>query len=208
LAMRPPSLEKDSMGGPCDASTEASPTEGRNETHLERCDRNLVELLQEVRVVQTGVQVLFAFLLMAPLTPGFAGLGALQRAEYFVTLTLAGAAAVLLIAPTAYHRVLFRLGDKDYLVTVANRLTIAGLTAVAMSMVGAFVFVTDILFGQTAALVAGAATGTALVVLWGALPLARRRALAGAGRTSADRAAAHGPGRTGDLSSVPNAGRV
>jgi hypothetical protein len=86
---------------------------------------------------------------------------------------------VLLIAPTAYHRVLFRLGDKDYLVTVANRLTIAGLTAVAMSMVGAFVFVTDILFGQTAALAAGLATATAMVVLWGALPFARRRALAG-----------------------------
>jgi hypothetical protein len=205
--MRPPSLEKESTGGRCDASAEASPAEGRNETHLERCDRNLVELLQEVRVVQTGVQVLFAFLLMAPLTPGFADLGALQRLEYFVTLTLAGAAAVLLIAPTAYHRVLFRLGDKDYLVTVANRLTIAGLTAVAMSMIGAFVFVTDILFGQTAALVAGAATGTALVVLWGALPLARRRALAGAGRAPADRAAAH-PGRAGDLSSVPSAGRV
>jgi hypothetical protein len=153
--------------------------QGRNETPLERCDRNLVELLQEVRVVQTGVQVLFAFLLMAPLTPGFAGLGTQQRLEYFVTLGLAGAAAVLLIAPTAYHRVLFRLGDKDYLVTVANRLTIAGLTAVAMSMVGAFVFVTDILFGQTAALAAGLATATAMVVLWGALPFARRRALAG-----------------------------
>jgi hypothetical protein len=154
---------------------------GRNETHLERCDRNLVELLQEVRVVQTGVQVLFAFLLMAPLTPGFAGLGGLQRLEYFVTLALAGAAAVLLIAPTAYHRVLFRLGDKDYLVAVANRLTIAGLSAVALSMVGAFVFVTDILFGRTAALVAGLATGTAMLVLWGALPLARRRAVAGVG---------------------------
>jgi Family of unknown function (DUF6328) len=206
--MRPALLEKDSMGGPCDASMGASPAEGRNETHLERCDRNLVELLQEVRVVQTGVQVLFAFLLMAPLTPGFADLGGLQRAEYFVTLTLAGAAAVLLIAPTAYHRVLFRLGDKDYLVTVANRLTIAGLTAVAMSMIGAFVFVTDILFGQTAALVAGAATGTVLVVLWGALPLARRRALAGPGRAPAERGAAHGAGRAGDLSSDPSAGRV
>jgi len=155
--------------------------EGRNETHLERCDRNLVELLQEVRVVQTGVQVLFAFLLMAPLTPGFADLGGVQRVEYFVTLALAGAAAVLLIAPTAYHRVLFRLGDKDYLVTVANRRTIAGLTAVALSMVGAFVFVTDILFGRTAALAAGLATGSIMLILWAALPLARRRALAATG---------------------------
>jgi hypothetical protein len=208
LAMRPAVLEKSPTGGPRGASAQASPAEGRNETHLERCDRNLVELLQEVRVVQTGVQVLFAFLLMAPLTPGFADLGTLQRVEYFVTLALAGAAAVLLIAPTAYHRVLFRLGDKDYLVTVANRLTIAGLTAVAMSMIGAFAFVTDILFGQTAALVAGAATAAALVVLWGALPLARRRALAGAGRAPAERGPAHGAGRAGDLSSDPSAGHV
>ena len=150
-------------------------------------------------------RVLFAFLLMAPLTPGFAALGALQRLEYFVTLALAGAAALLLIAPTAYHRVLFRLGDKDYLVTVANRLTIAGLTAVALSMVGAFVFVTDILFGQIAALVAGVAAGTAMLVLWGVLPLARRRALAGAGPARADRAAGRRADRAGDLSKVPSA---
>jgi len=209
--MRPPSREKESTGGPRDASTGASPAEGRNETHLERCDRNLVELLQEVRVVQTGVQVLFAFLLMAPLTPGFADLGALQRLEYFVTLTLAGAAALLLIAPTAYHRVLFRLGDKDYLVTVANRLTIAGLAAVALSMVGAFVFVTDILFGQLAATVAGAATGATTFILWAALPLARRRALAGAGPARRDAPTgpdARGPSESSALSatSTPYAG--
>src|SRR3954469_6175991 len=103
--MRPALLEKKSTGGPCEASTGASPAEGRNETELERCDRNLVELLQEVRVVQTGVQVLFAFLLMAPLTPVFQHLGSLLQAEYFVTLLCAAAGAVLLIAPTAYHRV-------------------------------------------------------------------------------------------------------
>src|SRR3954447_8311813 len=198
--MRPPSLAKETTGGRCDASTEASSAGGRNETHLERCDRNLVELLQEVRVVQTGVQVLFAFLLMAPLTPGFADLGTLQRLEYFVTLALAGAAALLLIAPTAYHRVLFRLGDKDYLVTVANRLTIAGLTAVALSMVGAFVFVTDILFGQTAAMVAGGATGATTLILWGALPLARRRALAGDDPARRDALAGRGARRAGELS--------
>jgi hypothetical protein len=151
----------------------------RNETQLERCDRNLTELLQEVRVVQTGVQVLFAFLLMAPLSPGFGDLSSLQRIEYFVTLVLSGAAALLLIAPTAYHRLLFRQGDKEYLVKVANRLTIAGLAAVALAMAGALVFVTSILFGQSAALVAGIATGAAAVTLWCALPLARRRRLSG-----------------------------
>src|SRR3954447_12560007 len=150
---------------------------GRNETELERCDRNLVELLQEVRVVQTGVQVLFAFLLMAPLTPNFHRLGAVRHAEYFVTLTLAGAAAVLLIAPTAFHRVLFRCGDKEYLVTTANRLTIAGLVAVGLSMTGALAFVSDILFGRWCALVTGGLAALACLVLWAIIPLARRRRL-------------------------------
>jgi hypothetical protein len=121
--------------------------------------------------------VLFAFLLMAPLTAAFGRLSSLQRIEYFVTLTLAGAAAILLIAPTAYHRVLFRLGDKEYLVNVSNRLTIAGLAAVGMSMAGAMVFVTGVLFGQTAALVAGAIAAACCVALWGVLPLVRRAAL-------------------------------
>ncbi len=107
---------------------------GRNETQLERCDRNLVELMQEVRVVQTGVQVLFAFLLTAPLAPRFPELTEFQKLTYFGTLL--AAAAVLLIAPTAYHRILFRLGDKEHLVHVANRFTLAGLTFVALSMVG------------------------------------------------------------------------
>ena len=152
-------------------------SDGRNETDLERCDRNLVELLQEVRVVQTGVQVLFAFLLMAPLTPLFTDLDQRQHAEYYVTFALAGAAAFLLIAPTAYHRVLFRRGDKFYLVKVANRLTIAGLAAVGMSMVGAVVFVTDVIFGQWAGIVAGAAAGLFCLALWAGMPLARRREL-------------------------------
>src|SRR3954468_6989087 len=120
--------------------------DGRNETPLERCDRNLVELLQEVRVVQTGVQVLFAFLLTAPLAARFPALTSFQRYDYFATLLATGAAAVLLIAPTAYHRILFRLGDKEHLVQVANRFTLAGLACVAVSMLGALLLVTDLLF--------------------------------------------------------------
>ena len=153
---------------------------GRNETRLERCDRNLTELLQEVRVVQTGVQVLFAFLLTAPLTSRFARLDTSQRIEYYVTLAFAGAATVLLIAPTAYHRVLFRLGDKEHLVTVANALTIAGLTAVGVSMAGAMVFVTHVIFGSWAGLAAGVVAVTGCGLLWAAMPLARRRSLAAA----------------------------
>lgn len=155
----------------------AFPDGGRNETQLERCDRNLVELLQEVRVVQTGVQVLFGFLLMAPLTVVFRHLNPRQRIEYYGSFALTGLAAFLLIAPTAYHRVLFRRGDKEYLVTIANRLTITGLVAVGVSMAGAVIFVTDVLFGALAGAAAGAAAGTVCVALWAMLPIARRRAL-------------------------------
>lgn len=148
---------------------------GRNETQLERCDRNLVELMQEVRVVQTGVQVLFAFLLTAPLAPRFPELSQFQKLTYFATLLAAGAAAVLLIAPTAYHRILFRLGDKEHLVNVANRFTLAGLTCVALSMVGALLLVTDLLFDATAVVVCTttlAALGC--LVFWCLAPLLRR----------------------------------
>ena len=148
---------------------------GRNETGLERCDRNLVELMQEVRVVQTGVQVLFAFLLTAPLAPRFPELSEFQKLTYFGTLLAAGAAAVLLIAPTAYHRILFRLGDKEHLVNVANRFTLAGLASVALSMVGALLLVTDLLFDAVAVVVvttAGAAFGC--VFFWCLAPLRRR----------------------------------
>jgi hypothetical protein len=148
---------------------------GRNETQLERCDRNLVELMQEVRVVQTGVQVLFAFLLTAPLAPRFPELTEFQKLTYFATLLAAGAAAVLLIAPTAYHRILFRLGDKEHLVNVANRFTLAGLTCVALSMVGALLFVTDLLFDVVAVVVATTALAAlGCVFFWCLAPLRRR----------------------------------
>src|SRR3954447_13800288 len=135
----------------------------RNETPMERCDRNLVELLQEVRVVQTGVQALFAFLLTAPLAPRFSELNSFQRHDYFATLLSAGAAAVLLIAPTAYHRILFRCGDKEYLVVVANRFTLAGLGFVALSMIGALLLVTDLMFDGATVLVTATFTTFACV---------------------------------------------
>jgi hypothetical protein len=159
---------------------------GRNETDLERCDRNLVELLQEVRVVQTGVQVLFAFLLTAPLAPRFPELSQFQRLTYFATLLAAGGATILLIAPTAYHRILFRLGDKEHLVSVANRFTLAGLTCVALSMVGALLLVTDLLFADAAVVVL--TTGVAAfgcLSFWCLAPLRRRATLTPAPPSSA-----------------------
>jgi hypothetical protein len=149
----------------------------RNETALERCDRNLVELMQEVRVVQTGVQVLFAFLLTAPLAPRFPELTPFQRYDYFLTLLATGAAAVLLIAPTAFHRILFRCGDKEYLVVIANRFTLAGLAFVAVSMVGALLLVSDLMFDGAAVVVTGALATLGCVTCWCAAPLLRRAAL-------------------------------
>src|SRR5215208_1526182 len=108
----------------------APPLSERNETELERTDRHLAELMQEVRVAQTGVQVLFGFLLTVPFTAGFDGLTSAERMLYFATLVVAGAAAMLLIAPTSHHRVLFRCGDKPHLVRLSNRYAIAGLGCV------------------------------------------------------------------------------
>jgi hypothetical protein len=149
--------------------------EGRNETPLQRCDRNLVELLQEVRVVQTGVQVLFAFLLIAPLSARFDRVGAVQEIEYFTSLMAAGAAAVLLMAPTAYHRILFRLGDKEYLVAMSNRYTLAGLALVGVAMLGSLMFVSDVLFSTAAAVVIVVLAMVPVVCCWCVLPLLRRR---------------------------------
>jgi hypothetical protein len=160
---------------------------GRNETALERCDRNLVELLQEVRVVQTGVQVLFAFLLTAPLAARFTVLTTFQRYDYFATLLATGAAAVLLIAPTAYHRLLFRCGDKEYLVDMANRFTLAGLAFVATSMVGALLLVTDLLFSGAVVAATVAVATLGIVVSWCLLPLRRRARIGGPRRVPAAR---------------------
>src|SRR5215207_7348465 len=129
----------------------APPLSERNETELERCDRQLAELMQEVRVAQTGVQVLFGFLLTVPFTARFEDLGQGERVLYFATLTLAGAAAMLLIAPTSHHRVLFRCGDKRHLVRIANRYAIAGLLCVGVAMVGALAFVAEVVFGSVLA---------------------------------------------------------
>ena len=148
---------------------------GRNETPLQRCDRNLVELLQEVRVVQTGVQVLFAFLLIAPLSAGFDDVTQRERLEYFVSLVAAGAAAVLLMAPTAYHRILFRLGDKEHLLAVSNRCTLAGLAFVGIAMLGSLLFVSDLLFGDAVAIATVVLAGVVMTICWCVAPLLRRR---------------------------------
>jgi hypothetical protein len=155
----------------------APPLSERNETALERSDRHLAELMQEVRVAQTGVQVLFGFLLTVPFTARFGSLGDGQRLLYVATLAAAGAAAMLLIAPGAQHRILFRCGDKEHIVRMANRYAIAGLSCVAVAMVGALLFVTDVILGSLAAGVIGSACAAGPLWCWYLQPLRRRRTL-------------------------------
>src|SRR5215207_2473493 len=133
--------------------------------------------MQEVRVAQMGVQVLFGFLLTVPFTVRFEGLGTGERTLYFATLAAAGAAAMLLIAPTSHHRLLFRCGDKHHVVRMAHRYALMGLVCVALSMVGALVLVAQVVFGSVFAVVAsvGAALGCGWCWYW--QPLRRRRSL-------------------------------
>jgi hypothetical protein len=121
--------------------------------------------------------VLFAFLLTAPLAARFPELSTFQRYTYFLTLLTAGAAAILLIAPTAYHRILFRLGDKEHLVVVANRFTLAGLGCVGLSMLGSLLLVTDLMFDGAGVVVTAVLAALCCVGCWCVLPALRRRTL-------------------------------
>src|SRR5690349_23693414 len=107
---------------------------GRRETDEERADRNLSDLLQELRVALPGVQVLFAFLLTVPFTNRFDQLSGVEEKLYFGVLICTALATVLLTAPTVGHRILFRRQQKEYLVTVANNLSLVGLLLLAISI--------------------------------------------------------------------------
>jgi hypothetical protein len=147
---------------------------GRDESEGARLDRNLGELLQELRIALPGVQVLFAFLLAVPFQQNFTKISRFQEKIYFATLLLTALSAALLIAPSAYHRMTFRMQQKDHLVFLANKLSIAGLGTLALAMTGAIVLITDVLFGAVATAVTGAAALSTFALLWYVLPLKRR----------------------------------
>ena len=140
----------------------------------ERLDRELIELLNELRVVLPGVQVLFAFLLGVPFTQRFAQTTELQRDVYFLTFMCAAVATALLIAPSAYHRLNWRQADKEHLLVVSNRLAIAGTAFLAVSIAGTVFVVTDLLFHAASAAMAAGATAALFAWFWYALPLLRR----------------------------------
>ena len=146
----------------------------RQETELERLDRNLNELLGELRVALPGVQVLFAFLLVVPFNQRFSRVSTFERDLYFATLLITLLASTLLIAPTVLHRIQFRQGQKAYVVVTANRLVIAGLVVLAVALTCAVALVTHFLLGQTATIITTVVVATVLGGVWFAFPLSRR----------------------------------
>jgi hypothetical protein len=147
----------------------------RDESHKERVDRELIELLNELRVALPGVQVLFAFLLTVPFAAGFDRLGSSQRAMYFGTFLATTVASLLLIAPTSQHRITFRKGDKELLLRTANRYAIAGTALLAVAIGGAVLLIADVLYGFAVAGEIAGLVACALAVVWFVIPLVRRR---------------------------------
>jgi hypothetical protein len=147
----------------------------RDETPAERLDRNLSEALQELRVALPGVQVLFAFLLTVPFSQGLTRMTSFEKDLYVVVLLSTALATFLLIAPTAYHRFLFRQGRKAEVVAFANRAILIGLGFLAFAMVGAILLVTHLLFGPAAAVPITIVFGAIIGGLWYAFPLFRAR---------------------------------
>ena len=145
-----------------------------DESEKDRVNRELIELLNEVRVALPGVQVLFAFLLILPFQQGFSSTSDVDRAIYTVALLFSAVGAALLIAPSAYHRLNFRRDVKEEMLFDSNKLIIAGLACTAVGIAGSVYLVVDVVHGGTAAVVATFGTIVMFGVLWLALPLARR----------------------------------
>ncbi|WP_433274213.1 DUF6328 family protein [Pseudonocardia xinjiangensis] len=134
---------------------------------MKRADRNFAELLQELRVAQTGVQILFAFLLGLSFTDRFAALDATQRGIYIVTLVASALTGILLVAPVAMHRLLFQHGRKRDVVRIGHRMVVAGLCGLLATIVGGLLLVLDVVVGPTAAVGAAVVLTAAFAGLWG-----------------------------------------
>ncbi len=144
------------------------------ETNKERLDRELVELLNELRVVLPGVQVLFAFLLTIPFTDRFAKLTEVQRDIYFAAFIATAVSSVLLVTPTAYHRLRWRQFDKEHMLRLSNVLAIVGISFLAVAIALVVYVVTDLVFFGFAAAVATGIVGGAMAAFWFIVPLSRR----------------------------------
>jgi cation transport ATPase len=149
----------------------------RDESSLERLDRNELELLNELRVASAGVQVLLAFLLIVPFNNRFTRLSSFERYDYFVTLVCMAIAATLLIAPSIHHRVLFRRSQKDFLVTVGNQAAITAMVFMTVGLTGILMLIADVVFGGATTVVVGVVAGVMVSGVWFGVPLNRLRKL-------------------------------
>ncbi|MGN9809037.1 DUF6328 family protein [Micromonospora sp. BQ11] len=144
------------------------------ESEKQRWQRNFADLLQELRVAQTGVQILFAFLLTLPFSNGFTRTTNFQKDVYIVSLLAAAAATAMIISPVAFHRALFRQGRKPELVRFAHRMASGGLAFMLISMVAAVLLITDFVLDRPIAFVLSGLTAIWFLTFWAILPFARR----------------------------------
>ena len=146
----------------------------RDETGVERLDRNTVELLNELRIAGSGIQVMFAFLLIVPFNAGWTKADGFERTVYFVTLLVVALAAFLLMAPPIHHRLLFRHGEKPYLIRTGNSMAIAGMSCLGLGFIGILVLVSDVVVGGAAPAIVGVLAASVIAGLWFVMPLIRR----------------------------------
>jgi hypothetical protein len=145
-----------------------------DESEAQRLDRNYAELLQEMRVLQAGVQILFAFLLTLPFQGAFADVDDFQRGVYMTTLIAAALASICVIGPVPFHRFVFRRGMKDDLIQASTRYVASGLVFIFMSMIGAVLLAVDVLVSRPIALTTAAAITVVFVLLWLVIPIRAR----------------------------------
>ena len=165
------------MSGPTDPHRPATPRaapDGRDESPAERADRNWNEVLQELRVLQTGSQILTGFLLALAFQPAFADLSGGQRAFYLVLIAVSALSAIVALAPVALHRFLFQHRAKRTVVAYGHLALLTSLLTVSLLLVGVVAFVFDVVVGGTASWIAGAVLGGVIIALWVAVPLVVR----------------------------------
>lgn len=150
------------------------PLTSERESDEERQDRNLIELLNELRVTGTGIQVLLAFLLVVPFNSGYQRMTGFDKAVYFAGLASIAASAALLIAPSVHHRLLFHHHERPFIIAMANRLAIAGVILLGAGLIAIMTLIGNVVYGTPAAIIAAIAATATVTSLWFVIPLARR----------------------------------
>ena len=163
--------------GTASERVDADPLDGRDETEVERLDRNWNEILQELRVIQTGTQILTGFLLTVAFQQRFTDLDQFQVDVYLALVVVAAAATVLGLAPVSLHRMLFRRKAKAAIVTLADRILKVTLVVVALTLSGTILLIFDVVIGRTAGLIAGVATLVVAFATWSLLTVGARNSL-------------------------------